>query len=176
MRDSAAAADAQAHHADLRAAHSLVSDAAGDPGSDSDLSEYEQEMGRRTATAFDVAAVDPAILDRGVWNARDDEPAKLDATQTAGTSSLPVRKWSQTPDAAVRVPTQALDADDKAAFPNPQKHVGGRSPPRKSKDAAVEPEDVARRHLRKVIVQRPWFQGRAFESWRSPPRKCPRGH
>lgn len=140
-------AEAREQHADLRAAHSLVSRVADDSGSDSDLSEYEQEMRKRTATAFDVGTVDPAILDRGVWKGAEAH-AQSSEMKTAGTSTLPVRQWSMTPDAASTIKHQATfnrqsDLQNHARASVTTKAKAVESHYRRGEDSTL-------RHLRKV--------------------------
>ena len=138
--------DVRELHDDLCAAHSRVKQATGDSGSDSDLSEYEQDMRQRTATAFDVGSVDPTILDRGVWKG-EDVHAQTSGVQTAGTNSLPVRQWSMTPDAAAMKVKQAPLGTQAALL----KQAGTAVKP-KAKAAEFHrlSEDANRRHLRKA--------------------------
>ena len=94
-----------------------------DPGSDSDLSDYEQDISKRVETAFDISNVDPAILDRGIWNgeragarlgsqngndksniaetdnAQNNNPMEGDWNELQPGTTIP-RQWSITPDAA----------------------------------------------------------------------------
>jgi len=88
-----------------------------DPGSDSDLSDYEQDMSKQVETAFDISNVDPAILDRGIWkgehagarlgsqngndkgNIAETDKTEGDWNELQPGTTIP-RQWSISPDAA----------------------------------------------------------------------------